>query len=73
MLFCRNSLSYITAFNLHLAGGPKFPDLLAYLASCGMRAAHKSPVGFVDQHHELHRLACEELPSARHRHKLCSP
>ena len=39
--FCGNSLSYITSFNLHLAGGPKFPDLLAYLASCGMRAAKK--------------------------------
>ena len=45
--FCGNSLSYITAFNLHLVGGPKFPDLLAYLASCGMRAADKTVVALL--------------------------
>lgn len=56
-------MSYITAFNLlHLVGGPKFPDFLAYLASCGMRAAYKTLVGCNEQHNELLRLAVEELP-----------
>ena len=71
--FCGNSLSYITAFNLHLVGGPKFPDLLAYLASCGMRAAYKTLVGYNEQHNELLRLAVEELPLAIHRYKACTP
>ena len=71
--FCWNSLSYITSFNLHLLGGPKLPDLLAYLAFCGMRASHRSLVGFVDQHNEFLRVACEELPFAEHRYMWCTP
>ena len=71
--FCGNSLSYITSFSLRLVRETRFPDLLAYLASCGLRAAHKTPGGHVDQHHELLSVACEELPFAVHRCKKCTP
>ena len=71
--FCGNSLSYITAFNLHLVGGPKLPDLRGYLASCGMRAAYKTLVGYNEQHNELLRLAVGELPLAIHNYKACTP
>lgn len=71
--FCGNSLSNITAYNLHLVEGPKFLDLLAYLVSCGMRAAHTTQLGFVDQHNELFSVACGELFLAEHRYKMCTP
>ena len=71
--FCGNSLSYITSFSLHLVRGPKFPDLLPYLASCGMRAADKTLGGYVDEHHERLSVACEELPFAVRRYKKCNP
>ena len=71
--FWGNSLSYITSFNLHLVGGLRFPEPFAYLASCGMCAAHKSLVGSVDKHNELLGVACEELLLAEHRYKSCTP
>ncbi len=60
--FSGNSLSYETAFNLDLLGGPKIPNLLCFLKSWMVRTAIKIVVGFKDQHTSLLMAAREHFP-----------
>ena len=70
---CGNSLSCKTAFSLHCLGGPKFPEVIAYLKSACMRASLKTIKGFEGMHHSPLSLAIEELPLGVHRYRLCIP
>ncbi len=71
--FPGNSLSYETAFNLDLLGGPKIPNLLCFLNSCMVRTAIKTVVGFQDQHESLLMAAREHIPFGIQRRTQATP
>ncbi len=71
--FPGNSLSYETAFNLDMLGGPKIPSLVCYLKSCMVRTAIKTVVGFKDQHESLLIAAREHVPFGIQRRTFATP